>query len=442
MGEAFLYGNGGSNKPNGKLTITTQAGATVRITKTDDPSRSYIKTANSEGYAIFKNLISGEYEIYINDGEYARTEYVNVISEYTENINLYRIYGISRDITLSSTEWAREGDAVGKSAVATIGTVAGYSDFDSCYPWSGIERVTLDTGDVMVKIPKFWYKRFMDGTIDNIMIADRPVDGFTLHPAFNHAGVEADYVYVGAYETSSTHTSSTGISPKTNISLNTFRTNAQAKGSGWGVIDISTVSAIQMLILVEFANNNVQNIIGFGYTVQNTSALKTGSCDNIANLTGAPSNNSGGKYGVVWRGIENLWGNTSCFVDGIISSNRQYYVCNDPSKYTGSSLTDYNSTGVTVATNIDSKIITKIYYNESNSSTNYLMVPIEASGGSNTTYYCDTCVMQSGLKIPTYGGTWASGTSAGLFYLYFNQSSPSTGSNLGSRLIYIPQEVQ
>ena len=440
MGEAFLYGNGGSNKPNGKLTITTQAGATVRITKTDDSSRSYTKTADSEGCAIFKNLVSGEYEIYITDGEYTRTEYANVVSEYTENINLYRVYGISRDITLSSPEWAREGDAVGKSAVATIGTAAGYSDFDDCYPWSGIERVTLDTGDVMVRIPKFWYKRFMDGTIDNIMIADRPVDGFTLHPAFNHADIEADCVYVGAYETSSTHTSSTGVSPKTSISLNTFRTNAQAKGDGWGIIDISTVSAIQMLILVEFANNNVQETIGFGYCVTNNSALKTGSCDNVANLTGVPSANNNGKYGVVWRGIENFWGSASSFVDGIILSDRQYYVCNDPSKYTGSSLTDYNSTGTTIAANVDAKITTKIYYNESNSSTNYLMVPIEASGGSNTTYYCDTCTIQSGLKIPAYGGTWVSGSSAGIFYFYFNQSSTSTGS-IGSRLIYIPQEV-
>ena len=46
----------------------------------------------------------------------------------------------------------------------------------------------MPTGDVMVKIPKFWYRRYRTLTVEHIIIADKPMDNFALHPAFDRGG--------------------------------------------------------------------------------------------------------------------------------------------------------------------------------------------------------------------------------------------------------------
>ena len=74
---------------------------------------------------------------------------------------------------------------------------------------------------------------------------------------------------------------------------------------GWHITDISTLSAIQMLILVEFADYNVQKVIGRGYCDGNTSSIRTGTCDNVSGLTGRPSGTDGKVDFVYWviRGL-------------------------------------------------------------------------------------------------------------------------------------------
>ena len=146
------------------------------------------------------------------------------------NIGSYRygggvkVYGIMRNVTASSPVWTRTDDAIGFTATASVGTAAGASSFDNCYPWSEIRRETLSTGDVMVRIPRFWYRRYMEGTVEHIQITDKVRDGFSLHPAFNHGGVETDSIYVGAYKISSNNKSITGAAPQASC-LNS-RTNS------------------------------------------------------------------------------------------------------------------------------------------------------------------------------------------------------------------------
>lgn len=145
----------------------------------------------------------------------------------------------------------------------------------------------------MVKIPKFYFQRYREGNIEHIRIVNKATNGFTLHPAFNHGGVEKDYLYVGAYKTTSGNKSISGVRPLVEQTRATMCSNAKAKGTGWGIIDIAALSAIQMLILVEFANNNVQSAIGRGYCDDNSSPLITGTCDNVSGLTGRPAGTDG-----------------------------------------------------------------------------------------------------------------------------------------------------
>ena len=78
---------------------------------------------------------------------------------------------------------------------------------------------------------------------------------------------------MGAYKTTNGNKSASGVSLRWESDESDQQcSNAKAKGTGWGIIDIAALSAIQMLILVEFANNNVQSVIGRGYCDSNSSA--------------------------------------------------------------------------------------------------------------------------------------------------------------------------
>lgn len=414
------------------LEVHAPAGCTVSVSK---DGKTKQKTASAAGVAVFKGLATGLWTVTITNGVDTSTDTVQVDADYTKEMSFVKIYGIKRDITNSSPAWARTDDAIGKTATASVGTVAGHSDFDSCYPWSGIKRETLSTGDVMVKIPKFWFRRYREGNVEHIEIADKPTSGFALHPAFNHAGAESECVYIGAYKTSSSNRSVSGAAPQANQTRATMRDKARNKGAGWSLIDIAALSAIQMLILVEYANNNVQSVIGRGYCDGNSAAIKTGSCDSVSNLTGRPAGTDG-KVDVIWRGIEGFWGNVWEWVDGINSNGDSYYVCNNQAKYADDTANNYTKLSYTRATNWAGSYITEEGLDTGSNS--HVMLPSAAGSGSEATYYCDGCWASSGWRVFYNSGYCTNGSVDGLFTAGFSADSSLSGSPFGSRLLYIP----
>uniref|UniRef100_UPI0037DDCB1F hypothetical protein n=1 Tax=Methanobrevibacter smithii TaxID=2173 RepID=UPI0037DDCB1F len=427
---------------NGGETVTifvTGLSETDTVTVTKDGRTYNGKWISSENIWSFTKLKGiGTYTVTATNGtDTVSTQVTIELEGQSKSVYLHfvNIYGISRDITNSSPAWARTDDAVGMTATSTVGTVAGSSDFDNCYPWSGIVRETLSTGDVMVKIPKFYFQRYIEGNIEHIRIADKATSGFTLHPAFNHGSVEKDYLYVGAYKTSTGNRSVSGANIQTSQTRDTMRTNAKAKGTGWSLIDIAALSAIQMLILVEFANNDVQSVIGRGYCDDNGSVLNTGTCDNVNGLTGIPAGTNG-KVDVVWRGIEGFWGNVWEWVDGVNLKDGIYYVCNDPSKYADDTETNYTELSFTGSTYWRNEYITEEGLDTGNNE--HVMFPVAAGSGSSNTYYCDACWSNSGWCVFRHGGSWDFGSACGLFTAYLFGPSSSSNSNVGSRLLYIP----
>src|SRR5690606_25276258 len=180
-----------------------------------------------------------------------------------------KIYGLEWNQTLDT--YQRLDDAVGMVAITQ-----GQNDFSSVYPWSEMKRCNLDdngvvqayfgdptyaddgsNGQVMVQIPKFWYRTEM--IVENEekkyrwWIADAPVEGFKLHPAFSRDGVEKDYIYIGAYEgyvSGGMPHSRAGVMPTANRTIASFRNVAQARGSIWHQQDFLTICAIQLLYLI------------------------------------------------------------------------------------------------------------------------------------------------------------------------------------------------
>lgn len=416
------------------IAVTYPAGATCTC---ECGSTKYTATTTSGSYTFQVHNV-GTWTVKAVSGSDSDSKSVSVTSSgqsFSMELSFVKIYGISRDITATSPAWARTDSAVGKTATASVGTTAGSSDFDNCYPWSGITRETLSTGDVMVKIPKFWYRRYRSGNVEYIKIADKATTGFTLHPAFNHGGTQSDYIYVGAYKTTSGNKSASGASPLVSQTRATMRTNAKAKGTGWGIIDISALSAIQMLILVEFANNNVQSVIGRGYCDSNSSALSTGTCNSVSNLTGRPAGTDG-KVDVVWRGIEGFWGNVWEWVDGVNWNGGTYYVCNDPSKYADDTTTNYTALSFKGSTSWSSSYITQEGLDTGNNP--HVLLPSAAGSGSESTYDCDACWSSTGWRVFVHGGYWSYGSLCGLFTAYLSGGSSSASAYFGSRLLYIP----
>lgn len=349
-----------------------------------------------------------------------------------------KIFGIQRDITNPSPEWTRTGDAVGMTATASVGNTAGHSDFDKYMPWAGMVRETLSTGDVMVKIPKFYYRRYREGNIEHIEIADKPVEGFSVHPSFNHTGQEKDFIYIGAYKISSNNKSISGATPQVNQLRSVMRNNAHSKGEGWSIIDISTLSAIQMLFLVEYATNDSQKAIGRGYVDGNSSILQTGTCDNVLNLTGVPTGTNG-KVDAIYRGIEGLWGNIREWIDGINFNNSEIWVCNNPSQYADGTPTNYTKLSYNLINNTGYIIELGIDQGENK----HIMLPFKA-GGTNSTYYPDYVngnINNRTWRVLNIGGGLQGNSDAGLFCSYGDFGPMNSHDRVGSRLLYIPSSI-
>ena len=416
-----IFAAGGGVKAS--LVVSTEKGAVVTAVN----GSNVVRGVASEGVVALNLPVAGTWSVTASmNGETVGPEDVVVSEEYPVNLNFERIYGISRTVANNSTVWARTDDAVGKTAVASVGTSAGHSDFDNYYPWSEMRRETLSTGDVMVYIPEFWFERKVTNGVETIRIANKAVDGFTKHPGSGK--------YVGAYKTSSDNKSVREAAPTVHQTRATMRTNCKSKGWGWGLIDVATNSAIQMLYLVEFADNDSQAKIGRGYCDGDGSTIKTGSCDSVPNLTGRPAGTNG-MVDVVYRGIEGIWGNIWEWMDGLNynGGTDNYYVCTDPSKYADDTATGYTKVSFTGPTS-DNYISKEGMDN----ALPWAMLPSEATGGSETTFYPDYFHQSSGWGVAARSGNSSNGSKCGVWFLSCNVGSSSSAPYFGSRLLYTP----
>lgn len=430
---------GGGSSFAALIQVTYNAGA---ICTCSNGSKT-LTAPDTSGSATFKVTSKGTWVVAVTKGGASETKSVEVVSDgalYSVEVFTFRVYGISRSRSVSTPEWARTDDAEGLSASAALGAQPGHSDFDTIYPWSEITRTTLSTGDVMVKIPKFWYRRYILDGIEYIQISDKSESGFDLHPAFT----TSDFIYVGAYITSgsSTVTSASGASVTKAKTKGWHITNAGNKGPGWSIMSIEALSAIQMLILVEYATYDVQSAIGAGYTGQAPAAtnnpMLTGSCDAIPGLTGRPSGTSN-KVDVVWRGIEGLWGQVFEFLSNLTRTEA-------PSEI----LYALNGSGTTTTTleilPTFNEYIVSLGLDERYP---YIMLAESAmETGSSSTYICDYAdgdyVRNSNTTSIAYGGAAVDGDKAGLFALSIGSadhysSSQAGAHKYGSRLLYVPQ---
>lgn len=347
-----------------------------------------------------------------------------------------KIYGIKRSLTTSSPEWERTDDAIGLTALATHDGTPVQNDFDDIYPWSDIytyswqkntdTEIRYDepgfnyTDDyVMTKFPEMWIKRWQDDENEYIQISGDEVKGFIKIEPFSVGRYTISGSASGVY-------SKSGNEPLTNKNITEYRTYAQNIGTNFGIIDWRYF-IIQLLYLVEYANYDSQTILGQGVSSVKT-YLRGGGCNNLGMKSGCISNN--GASSVIYRGIEDIYGNLFQYIDGINIQNKQTYICYEPEKYIVNTFTgDYKP--LSYENGSTSGYIKKLGYDENNP---LIALPIEV-GGSATTYIPDYYASSvSGNCIVLFGGGLNVGTQIGMWYIAIYTSS-STNAFYSSRLM-------
>lgn len=264
------------------------------------------------------------------------------------NAKLYsgKNYGIKRLITDNTiASWTRIGDAEGLKANATKNGSEVANDFDNCYPWSDIRRCNVDpvtgqvlayygetgykadgsNGEVMVKIPEFWWKRErvpdeFGNVYEYIYIADYARAGYKKSEEF----------FVGAYLLSTTDEEGTivahsksGVIPRYSTTLANFRSYAKNTGDGFCLLDYHYF-LLQMLYLVEYANFNSQSMLGNGLVAYSGNGGKALIAENSTNRIIIASVNSGLWVGkTVCIGATDAW-NSSVAADREITSIEDY----------------------------------------------------------------------------------------------------------------------
>ena len=164
-------------------------------------------------------------------------------------------------------------------------------------------------------------------------------------------------------------------------------------------------------------------------SVLHTSAQLTGKCDSLGMKSGCL--NSASRNAIIYRGVENIFGNIWKFVDGLNIKDYVAYICYDPSQYASDKFTSpYEAVGYTNSSNT-STYAKELGYDEENP----LVALATETGGSDSTYMCDYYNSASGNRIALLGGSWYSTTGAGLWCWYLYHTSSATNINFGSRLL-------
>ena len=359
-------------------------------------------------------------------------------------------------------------------------------NFDDIEPWKSIERVNLSddgeilarfgdsdyrddgsNGQVMVRIPKFYYRAEHTSRSHGYYISPYRLSGYKVSRAHLRDGKVVDEIFIGAYKASIYDVSEgayllndeqvadfnadklcsiAGAKPCSGatqeLTLPNARKLAQNRGPGWGLVDFISVSMVQMLMLVELGHFNAQTKIGRGIvdvaSGSGNMAMPTGQTASLGNKSGAATGNVHPVTGqaansISYRGLEDWWGNIWEWTDGInIKDNVPYVADHDyvSNKFDG----HYKPLGITLPS--ENGYIADIAVSDDY---DWGFLPSEV-GASATTKLCDYYYQSTGNRVALRGGGWYHGSNAGPFFWSLDIASSVRDRRFGTRLLYVGGE--
>lgn len=422
---------------------------------------------------------------------------------YKISLNFF-FYGVQWDESNPSSDCTRIGNMSLHAELPVQNAIVGgllqddltFTPFPDQSDWSG-ETVDGSLGQVMVRIPKHYFKSEVNGTIHKKLISQYPLAGFIEIPMIYVSAEKATVdrtdpntpklcsvvnmspEFRGGQNTAdwdNTYRSLLG-KPATNISLTNFRQYARnrAAGTAWNCHTYLAQRMLYWLFVTEYATLNSQKafnaakdvngymqgglgpgvsdwngdawnayngynpLIPCGYMLEygNQSAIKNYSVkDADDNVLITFEVNS-------YRGIQSPFGDIWDWTDGIlinVQSNAAggvstCYITDDPAKFSSSDFSQYTELGDTPRA--DSWIKTILDDEQGN-------IICKTQGGSSTSYYCDyywgANLPESGVSLRgvLFGGTASIGSRCGFLCAHSHLVPGDVLPALGSRLCAIP----
>lgn len=397
--------------------------------------------------------------------------------------------------------WDKEADEVvrigasadfGLTYTADSGTTTITGDFDGVFPWAGMKRCNVaddksvlayygdpnyaedgSNGQVMVEIPKFYYRCYRANGRIYWFISPTEKALFKVHPAFVRDSTEKDFIYFSAFEgcaydtsisdylladeqvvdfdvtTGDVLSSIAGAQPLSGLTQDAnivkCRQIAQNRGADWELQSFLVSQAVLMLFVVEHATLNWQSateglnigITNLGSGTGNHSQ-NTGHTSHLGNHSGwttilsANLENGatgGDTYPNSYRGIENFFGNIYTWEDGVNMIGYDIYIA-DHDFASDTSTDPYEFVGNVPAVNgyigdiiVDQRI-------------DFGFLPRSIDGSQSSDFH-DYWYQVSGNRVFLRGGRWNTGATAGGFLVSAYNSSSYRSQCLGARLALV-----
>jgi hypothetical protein len=320
------------------------------------------------------------------------------------------------------------------------------------YAQGGTAVLTGASGNVMLQIPKFYYKYSFGSNTHNYDVSLERKPGYEPHPAFYRNGAWVDYRYVGIYQAAgwtgtwqqgdgtnawfSTSTgklgSVSGYKPLSNFSRPNFRAAAARVGTGWSLLDFWTYSMLKMLYITKHGNFNSQTMLGGGNTkfAGWNFAADVSATGKVTSITSPGQSTAGGNSGdyVNFMGIEDIFGTIWQWVDGWNINSGVNYVCSNSANFADDTTTNYTLFGTTnpTATGWQETLQSNIGF-----------LPATVGGtGSDVARITDYYYYSGGWVAPIVGGGAGNGSDCGLFCLGADGAASVVFSGIGSRLCF------
>ena len=246
-----------------------------------------------------------------------------------------------------------------------------------------------------------------------------------------------------------------------------FEAAGNAIGTGWGLTNFHTLNLLQLLFYIEFASFDSQSKLGLGRTnASNTAAAITGTnlnqvgegagtdIQSLLASNGSYGSTSNDYHSVVWRGIENPWGNIWQFIPGYNTTDTSHRILNRDGTGTIADVMasgSYESitsplplNGVDNISGTDAGTCCHGYVSalarDSGNILGPMFVPGALTGASNT-YLTDyhhshqSGISQTGVLLS--GGRWTHGLNAGVGARSSTDGSSNVAAGVGGRLEFL-----
>jgi hypothetical protein len=236
----------------------------------------------------------------------------------------------------------------------------------------------------------------------------------------------------------------TGL-PSDHFDIDEAELYANNIGSGYGCMNIWTMSAIRLLFYTEMGSLDSQTALGRGVVDLDGgtgfAGLNTGADSADSNIgTNGTGTGTGtdGETPIVYRGIENLWGNIWQFCIGYNAVDAEYRI----TKRDGTGILAGDLAAGEYESSIVEPILSDGYQSdvETENLLKYLMIGSETAGSSST-YLCDYFYVHDAgeTNILLSGGNWGNGSTAGVGSLDSSYGSSFSARSFGARFEFIPQ---